>query len=278
MLKRETKLVALDLDGTLLNAQKELTGRTAAALQAAAERGIEIVPTTGRFFSGMPDAIRSLPFLHYAITINGAQVQNLQTGEILYRSEIPLAQAIGIMQYLDTLPVIYDCYMDNWGWMTRQLQQQAIDFAPDTHYLKMLLELRSPVDELKAFLEGRGQDVQKIQLFTNDPALRRAMLESFSQRFADTAVSSSVVNNLEINSSGANKGSALCALAKALSIPVAQTMAFGDGLNDVSMLRAAGTGVAMQNACPEAKACADVITASCDEDGVAVILEEILGL
>ena len=66
------KLLALDLDGTLLNSQKELTPRTRDALYAAAEAGVEIVPTTGRFFTGMPEVIQKLPFLHFAITINGA--------------------------------------------------------------------------------------------------------------------------------------------------------------------------------------------------------------
>ena len=72
------KLLALDLDGTLLNSSKELTPRTRAALYAAAEAGVEIVPTTGRFFGAMPEAIRTLPFLHYAITINGAQVYDIR--------------------------------------------------------------------------------------------------------------------------------------------------------------------------------------------------------
>lgn len=66
------KLLALDLDGTLLNSQKELTPRTCDALYTAAEAGVEIVPTTGRFFTGMPEVVQKLPFLHYAITINGA--------------------------------------------------------------------------------------------------------------------------------------------------------------------------------------------------------------
>ena len=67
------KLLALDLDGTLLNSKKELTPRTRAALYAAAEAAVEIVPTTGRFFGAMPEAIRTLPFLHYAITVNSAR-------------------------------------------------------------------------------------------------------------------------------------------------------------------------------------------------------------
>ena len=88
------KLLALDLDGTLLNSQKELTPRTRDALYAAAEAGVEIVPTTGRFFTGMPEVIPKLPFLHYAITINGAQVYDIRAEKAVSRAEIPLETAL----------------------------------------------------------------------------------------------------------------------------------------------------------------------------------------
>ncbi len=136
------KLIALDLDGTLLNEKKELTPRNKAALFAAAERGAYIVPTTGRFFEGMPEAVRSLPFLRYAITINGAQVQDRQTGEVLYRAEISNQRAIEVMTELDKLPVIYDCYMENWGYMTKRLYDLCPQYAKNEHVLKMLLDLR----------------------------------------------------------------------------------------------------------------------------------------
>ena len=83
------KLLALDLDGTLLNAQKELTPRTRDALYAAAEAGVEVVPTTGRFFTGMPEVIQKLRFLHYAITINGAQVYDYESGREIWASHMP---------------------------------------------------------------------------------------------------------------------------------------------------------------------------------------------
>lgn len=270
------KLIALDLDGTLLNSSKALSPRNARALDAAAAAGIAVVPTTGRFFGGMPKEIRELPYLRYAVTINGAQVQDLSTREVVYRAEIPLAQALEIMTYLDTLPVIYDCYQDNWGWMTGAMQEQAADFAPDGHYLSMLRQLRTPVPELKAYLREKGRDVQKIQFFAKDLSVRRQVLDTFAARFPGTAVSSSVVNNVEINAAHANKGDAIAALARYMGISMAQTMGFGDGLNDLEMLRACGVGVAMANACPEAKAAADVVTASCDCDGVAQTIEALL--
>ena len=269
----DIKLIALDLDGTLLNSNKELSPENARALADAAARGIEIVPTTGRFFSGMPACIRSLPFLHYAITINGPAVYDMRRAADIAKAELPLLQAVQIMRYLDTLPVIYDCYMDNWGWMTRALQEKAADFSPDEHYLHMIRHLRTPVDDLQAFLLEKGSDVQKIQLFTKDPELRLALLQQLEGRFGEIAVSSSVVNNIEINHANANKGAALGKLAAHLGLSMAQTMAVGDGLNDLSMIRDAGVGVAMGNACMEIKQAADAVTACCDESGVAAAIE-----
>ena len=262
-------IIALDLDGTLLNSNKELSAGNLAALQRAANAGIEIVPTTGRFYGGMPAVIRELPFVRYVITINGAQVADLKTGEVIYKAEIPWQQAIDIMTLLDEHPVIYDCYQDNAAWMTAEQKNHIDRIVASPHYRKMLHELRQPVPELKAVLAERKKDVQKVQFFTDLPELWTRMMKQLPERFENLCVSSSVSDNVEINQAHANKGEALYALADHLGVERQATLAFGDGLNDLSMLKAAGIGVAMANAEPEAKEAADWITLSCDEDGVA---------
>lgn len=268
------RLIALDLDGTLLDTRKRLSDENRAALERAARAGIHIVPTTGRFFDGMPEAVKNLPFIRYAITINGAEVADRQTGEELYQSNIPLARALELMCYLDTLPVIYDCYQDNAGWISEHLKAKIDGMVKDPHFRKMLHDLRKPVTELKAFVSERGRDVQKIQFFIPTPELRLELLEKLPEMFPDLAISSSVSENIEVNAAGATKGKALLGLAERLGIPREGTMAFGDGLNDLSMLEAAGFGVAMENACVEAKAAADYITLSCDDHGVARAIEK----
>ena len=270
----KVRIIALDLDGTLLNSRKELTPACRDALDRAAAAGIEIVPTTGRFFGGMPEAIRALPYLRYAITINGAQVADIRNDEVVYRAEIPAAQAVEIMRYLDALPVIYDCYQDNWGWMNRDMWERCGDFVPDEHYYTMVRELRTPVDDLKQTILERGRGVQKIQLFTKDEPLRARLLRELEGKFGSIAVSTSVPNNIEINHADANKGAALLRLADHLGIEHGETAAFGDGLNDLSMIKAAGAGIAMENAHPDVKACADFLTDSCDADGVAVGIDK----
>lgn len=273
-MRKPIKIIALDLDGTLLNSDKELSAGNLAALERAASAGIEVVPTTGRFYDGMPEVIRNLPFVHYAITINGAQVADLQTGQVIYRAELEWEQAVEIMEMLDSLPVIYDCYQDNAAWMTAQQKEQIDRVVSDPHYRKMLHELRQPVPELKQVLRQRQRGVQKVQFFTDWPQLRLQLMEQLPKQFQQLCVSSSTVDNVEINQSHANKGEALLALAKYIGALPEETAAFGDGLNDLSMLRDAGVGVAMSNACEQAKQIADWIAPSCDEDGVAKGIEK----
>ncbi len=270
------KLIAFDLDGTLLTTDKRLTRENLLALTRAAELGIELVPATGRFYGAIPESVRSLPFLHYAIAINGAQIYDVRTGRPVFRAELSWQRAVEVMEYLDTLPVIYDCYMDDWGWMSQAHYDRAADYAPHRHSLEMLQKLRSPVPELKAHLAQVRHGVQKVQSFFLDPALRLRSMEELARRFPDLAITSSIPRNVEINLKEAQKGLALTRLAELLGIERAGTAAFGDDLNDLTMLRAAGIGVAMANAAPELKAAADRITASCDESGVARGIEELI--
>ena len=279
---KDIRIVALDLDGTLLDSQKRLSERNRAALARAAEKGVLIVPTTGRFFGMMPPAIRDLPFVRYAITINGAQVYDRETDTALVRDEIPLETALGVMEILDRHDVIYDCYRQNWGWMTAALQDKAADYATNEHYLKMVREFRKPVPELKAHLRATAADgdVQKIMLFSrrNDELRTKndeleAVREEITSRYPEIKVTSSTWNNIELNIRTAHKGNALKRFAEHLGFTLENCMAFGDGMNDFTMVEAAGMGVAMANAEPEVKRVAKIVTTSNDEDGVAAVLE-----
>lgn len=268
-MKKDIRLIALDLDGTLLDSNKNLSDENFLALRDAAEQGVEIVPTTGRFFGLMPEMVRSLPFLHYAITINGAAVFDVGQNRILSAAEISVPQAVEIMSYLDGFDLIYDCYAGNTGFMTAALQARVDEFTQDPHYRRMLKEFRKPVSELKAFISENGQGIQKIQMFSKDLELRKHLLEELPRRFPGITASSAFFNNIELNERHANKGEALYRLADFLGIPREATMACGDMLNDLSMIEAAGTGIAMGNAAPEVKAAADYVTGDCDHSGIA---------
>ena len=114
-----------------------------------------------------------------------------------------------------------------------------------------------------------------LQLYFKDLDARKKALLEIPRLFPQCAVSSSLPINIEINATDATKGHALAFLTKHLGLKTEETLAFGDGTNDISMLRQAGIGVAMGNAAPEALAAADRVTASNDEDGLARVLEEL---
>ena len=270
------RLIAFDLDGTLLDADKRLSKENAAALAQAAAEGVEIVPATGRFYRGMPQQIRELPYVRYVISINGADVYDVLEQKTVCGSGIPWARAVAVMEQLDALPVIYDCYQDGWGWMTQAFYNQADQYAANVHSLDMIRTLRTPVPELKACLQERAADVQKIQIFFRNMDLRAEVLQTLPQAFPDLVVTTSIVNNIEINSREATKGNALKQLAAHLGIPAAQTIAFGDDRNDITMLQAAGIGVAMENAGDDVKRAADYITDDCNSSGVAHAINHFL--
>lgn len=276
------RIVALDLDGTLLDSEKRLSEVNRDALARAAEKGVEIVPTTGRFFGMMPPAVRDLPFVRYAITINGAQVYDRETDTAIVRDEIPLDMALGVMEVLDRYDVIYDCYRQNWGWMTAALQEKAADYATNEHYLRMVREFRKPVPELKAHLRetAANGDVQKIMLFAANRERSaaidrlRGLSDEIAARFPEIKVTASTWNNLELNIRSAHKGNALRRFAEHLGLTLENCMAFGDGMNDFTMVEAAGLGIAMANAEPEVKRVAKDMVPSNDEDGVARGIEK----
>jgi len=268
-------IIALDLDGTLLDSRKELSQTNKDTLAQAAQAGWAVVPTTGRFYGAIPQIVRELPFIRYAITVNGAEVADVTSGEVIYKAEIPYEQAVEIMAFMDNYPLIYDCYQAGEAFMTAEMKEHIDEMTEEVQYRKMLKELRQPVNELKAFLMDKKQNIQKTQFVTNEPNVQKQLLEILPQKFSDIVISVTAKNNAEINNVRANKGEALWALADYLGVPRENTVAFGDAANDLSMIKAAGTGIVMANASEEVKSVADYITLSNDEDGVAFGIKEI---
>lgn len=267
-------IIALDLDGTLLDSNKRLTTKNLYALENAAEEGWEIVPATGRLYSGMPDFIRELPFLNYVIAANGAQVIDLKRRRIVYEAELPYKKAVKLMEYLDNFDVIYDCYVAGKAYMNESHKARIDQVVQDRHTRQLLHDLREPVDDLKAFIEEQQEDVQKVQFFAKDDILRLKLVELIKQQFANVAVSSALDQNVEINDELGNKGDALRALANYLEVERENTIAIGDGHNDLSMIYTAGLGIAMSNAAQRVKDDAKWVTLSNDMDGVAAAIEE----
>ena len=267
------KLILTDLDGTLLRDDKSLSPANRAALVRAAAQGAEVVVATGRFFGGIPRELLELPFLRYFILMNGAKVYDRREDRVLYRSEIPLAQAERVMDLLEPLDCTVDCYQNDVGWMERRYFDHLDYYVTDPVSRAMVRSHRRPVDDLRAQVRAGGDTVQKMQAYFPHLELRPQVMALLRREVPGVVQSVSLPTNLELNAAGATKGAALAALCRALGVDPLDTAAFGDGTNDVSMLAAAGVGVAMANGAPETKQAADLVTASNQEDGVALVLD-----
>ncbi len=258
------QILFCDLDGTLLRSDKALAPATRAALERAARQGVEFVPATGRFFSGIPASVRELPFWRYAVLMNGALVYDRLEDRALRRAELAPETAVRVMERLQDFR------------MEARYLQELEHWILDPPAREIVRASRRPMEDLPGYIRRRGRPVQKIQSYFRDPAVQREVLDTLPAEFPEITVACSLPGNVEITHRDATKGAALEFLCGHLGIPAAQAVAFGDERNDCSMLRAAGLGVAMGNAAPEARAAANAVTASNDEDGVARMVLRLL--
>jgi hypothetical protein len=271
----DIKLIALDLDGTLLDSQKRLSRKNEEVLRKCAERGIEIVPCTGRIWRGIPDFIRNLPGVHYAITVNGAVVEDVQHGCTLSEKKFETETAMDLVRLARKFFTMYDAYIDGKGYGEAYFIDHMEAYGVPGELKEMILQTRNPVPDLMEYIREQKRPVEKLNYFFKDPEERLRAKAALLAR-DDVVVSSSFSCNLEINALGATKGDGIVCLANHLGIDPACTMGFGDGENDLTMMTKAGIGVAMANGMEAAKNAADYITLSNDEDGVAAALEHFL--
>ena len=265
------KMIAFDLDGTLFDDRKQLPQENIAALRAAGDAGIHLVPATGRILQGLPDQLLQLGLFRYFIFANGASVYDLDTETQLFSACIPPELAVRICEHMDTLPVLYDCYRGEWGYMTQWMYEAAPDFfALEPEILKLVRRLRKPVPELKENIREVDVPLEKLQMYfrPEQMAERERQLLELPRLFPEIAATSSLKNNIEINSIKAGKDRALLELCAQLGIAPEDTVAFGDGLNDADMLEAAGYGAAMENAADAVKQKADAVIENNNDAGV----------
>ena len=271
------RLIVTDLDGTLLRDDKSLSPANRQALERAAAQGAQVVIATGRFYEGIPVELRDLPFLRYFILMNGAKAYDRAEDKVLYRAELDMAAAERVFDLLEPLDASMDCYQNDRGLIDRKYYGRLDYYIPDLEARKLARRTRTPLDNFREEIRTGGKTVQKIQIYTPHLELRPKVMEMLNRELPQLVLSISMPYNLEVNAPGATKGEALLALCRALSVDPAETVAFGDGTNDRTMLRCAGVGVAMANAAPETRAEADLVAPSNQEDGVARVLSQWFG-
>ena len=168
----EYLLVAFDLDGTFLNDEKQIPEENIRALDRMKETGIQAVPCTGRLYQAIPEGIREHPAIRYAVTENGAGIYDKEKKGLVFSTGITYEEAIPLLEYARTIPCLYDCYQDSWGWIPREMYEEVPEFLPPSPVRDMVLKYRTPLDDFETTIRERGTPMQKFQYFFRTTQLR----------------------------------------------------------------------------------------------------------
>lgn len=263
-------LLAVDMDGTLLNSKKEVTPRCAAAVRAALARGVCVALATGRCYRQVQRYFARFPALRYAITSSGAAIADRLEDRIVCAQELPAAEAARLVeaaQPSDVFPILFSggeaLYRPD-----LLAQMEHFELAP---YARTFAESCTPVPDLERVFLRAPHPAEKLDLYFATPEGRADYLRRVDGATAELVPCD--LAGLEINAAGVNKGTGLAALCAHLGVPLSAAVAVGDAENDVSMLRTAGLAVAMGNALDAVKVEADAVVSDCDHDGVAEVIE-----
>ena len=260
------RAIALDLDGTLTNHDKVVTPRTRQALLKAQEQGAIIILASGRPTYGIVPVAECLELEKrggYILSYNGGNIVNAKTGEKFFSQFLPDA----------VIPILYKYAKEKNHALLGYAGNEIITEMPDDQYVKEESRINKmnirKVDNLLDALEPHPTKL----LMTGDPTdmikAEEELVEILGEKM-DIFRSSPFF--LELVPKGIDKAQSLLRLLSKINLTPADLMAFGDGYNDLSMLKLAGVGVAMANAAPEVRADADYVTLSNEEDGVAEAL------
>ena len=161
----DIKLIALDLDGTLLTEDKQLSERNRRALEACIEKGIYIVPCTGRTFEGIPAAVRQVKGIQYAILTNGAQIQNAATGEVIERRALDWQRAVQIIDKISGCTLMYDAYADGRGKADRRFLDTLEYYEIRPEICELIRRTREPLPSLRDYLNETHPALDKFNIY-----------------------------------------------------------------------------------------------------------------
>ncbi len=267
------RIVACDLDGTLLRDDKSISEKTKKALEKISDNGVIFLPSTGRTHREIPEALKELSFLRYTLCCNGGAVYDYQKNEYIYEDAIPYKLAIEVLEYARSLPVYETVVVNGERIVQGDEDDEIVDYIRKVAVKGILFNFKGAHDVKEAF-SLRHQDAQKILLYLAEDGNKDEVVEDLRNRFKELSVSSSGPLFIEVNIKGVDKGKALRNFCDLLNVPIEDSMAFGDAENDISMLEVAGLSIVMSNGTDETKKHADIICASNNEDGVAQVLDQ----
>jgi Cof subfamily protein (haloacid dehalogenase superfamily) len=263
------RLLALDLDGTVVNHDLTIRPRVRHAIAAAQQAGIIVTLATGRMFGAAMPFATTLAISAPLICYQGAVIRNASDGAIRFASTMPGEATAEAVKYLLDHQIFVVAYIDEVLYIAERRPELDLylSYHPEGAEVRLSDNLPDVV---------RQKPATKV-LFVAEPAIVGPTLSNLKHLVGDRLVTTRSHQLFgELTALGVNKGVALAELAYQLDIPRTAVVAIGDQANDIEMVQWAGLGLAMGNAIPELKAVAKHNLPTIDEDGVAIAIEQYL--
>lgn len=258
------KLVMSDLDDTLLYKGEIASEDNIVAIEKLIDNKIMFVPTTGRYFKGIPEYFRNHKDIEFVVSSNGSLITNIKTNEVIMRKGIDKQLLYEVIKTVNDdlfrIMVTYD------GGITIDERLYNNIHFKNNEFYKNLIKNAKVVDDILKYINETDDFIKKIDLGFEDFSVRDRLYEEL-QSIKELAIVSSHPSNIEITSSEASKGNALLFLQNYLNIDNSEIFAIGDNDNDISMLSNAGVSVSVNNASEHVKSHSDYTTSNVEDGG-----------
>ena len=261
------RLITLDMDGTLLNSEKEISERTNAMIRRAAEEGKIIALSTGRGLSELSEYLEQVPEIGYLDCTSGAMIYDCREKKVVVSTPIPVDVMQKVMALAEEENVmVHFLSTDS---VVEQSKYEQMEKYHMGVYKPMYGRVAKKCENIFRAYEENPKPIEKCNLYHLSPAKRDQTERRLEDMHLPLTIVHSELTALELTSEGVSKGTGLLQLCEYLGIPVQETIAVGDADNDIEVLKTAGLAIAMGNAAEHVKAIADVMVADCDHDGCA---------
>lgn len=265
------KILALDIDGTLVGSDHKILPQTREALIAAQKKGLKVVLASGRPTPGMMSLSIELKLAQYGgfvLSYNGGRITKMQTGVVVHEQYLTPPEAHEIYDLAKALNVNIIAYDNN--------DILTVDYD---EYIQLESDINNmPLRNIDSFKQGVVNNTIKT-LTTGTPEriaeVEKVYVEKFGTRFS---ICRSMPFFLEVMPKGINKAATLGKLLESLGLTAQELVACGDGFNDIEMVQFAGLGVAMDNAVDEVKAVANYVTRSNDDNGIVNVIDKFINV
>ena len=266
------RIIAVDLDKTLLNSEGKLSELSLKALEKAKDRGVIIVPATGRAKSAVIKEIAEADYVRYLISSNGAIIYDKDKQQTIYKNCISEEGIDNIWDYLADRSFMKEYFFEGRPYVEQTFFKDMGKYGVTDDFMAYYKSTRAPMQDFESFLVDKKDRIEVINFIFTDNDKRLSTWEEL-KGIPLIEATTSLKFNLEIGAVGMSKGTALRFLCEYLNIERDRVIAFGDNENDISMISFAGMGVAVANADESVRNAADYVTLSNDEDGVVRALE-----